>query len=150
MKRRAFITLLGGAAASCSVAARAQRSGLPVVGLLHSASQSRFTDAAFLQGLREAGYIERQHVLIEYRERKGAYERLPALAAELVALRVDLIATLGTPAARAAKTASVKSMPAIPVVFSAGIDSVAEGFVASLNRPGGNMAGVSSIASSRT
>ena len=145
IRRREFITLIGGAAA-WPVAARAQQAGkLPVVGLLNSASPSLLV-AAFLQGLREAGYVENQNVLIEYRYARGAYERLPALAAELVDLRVDLIAAGGTPAARVAKNVSVRPTPPIPVVFAMASDPVAEGFVASLNRPGGNMTGITSIA----
>jgi putative ABC transport system substrate-binding protein len=145
MKRRAFITLLGAAAAVWPLAARAQQPAMPVVGVLNGASPSPFV-AAFLQGLREAGFVEHQNILIEYRYARGAYERLPALAAELVALRVDLILAAGTPAVRVAKTASVKSLPAIPVVFAMASDPVAEGFVASLSRPGGNMTGITSIA----
>ncbi len=146
MRRREFITLVGGAAAMWPLAARAQQAGkLPVVGLLNSASPSLLV-AAFLQGLREAGYVENQNVLIEYRYARGAYERLPALAAELVDLRVDLIAAGGTPAARVAKNVSVMPTPPIPVVFAMASDPVAEGFVASLNRPGGNMTGITSIA----
>jgi len=143
VKRREFITLLGGMAA-WPLAARAQRGATPVVGFLSGASPSLLV-AAFLQGLREAGFVEHQNVLIEYRYARGAYERLPALAAELVALRVDLIIAAGTPAVRVAKTASVKPTPAIPVVFAMASDPVAEGFVASLNRPGGNMTGITSI-----
>jgi putative ABC transport system substrate-binding protein len=144
MNRRAFISLIGGAAAM-PFAAQAQRPAMPVIGYLNSASPSLLV-VAFLQGLREAGYIENQNILIEYRYAMGAYERLPGLAAELVNLRVDLIAGGGTPAARAARTASVRSAPAIPVVFAIASDPVAEGFVASLNRPGGNMTGITSIA----
>jgi putative tryptophan/tyrosine transport system substrate-binding protein len=141
--RRELIAALGGAAAAWPLAARAQQGAMPVIGVLNSASPSPFV-AAFLQGLREAGFVEHQNVLIEYRYARGAYERLPALAAELVALRVDLIMAAGTPAVRVAKTASVK--PAIPVVFAMASDPVAEGFVASLSRPGGNMTGITSIA----
>jgi putative tryptophan/tyrosine transport system substrate-binding protein len=96
--------------------------------------------------LRETGFIEGQNVLIEYRRAMGVYARLPSLAAELVGLSVDLIAALGTPAVRAAKNVSTKSVPAIPVVFVMGSDPVSDGFVESLNRPGGNMTGVTSIA----
>ena len=145
MRRREFITLLGGLAA-WPLAAHAQQPGqMRRIGFLHSASPSQFTDAAFRQGLREAGFIEGQNVLIEARWARGAYERLPALAAELAGLRVDLIAVFGTPAVRIAKDASVKSAPAIPVVFAMGGDPVAEGLVESLHRPGGNMTGVTSI-----
>src|SRR5262249_4832906 len=122
-----------------------QRSAMPVLGVLHSTSPS-LLGSTFLQGLREEGYVEGQNIRIEYRSPEGAYERLPALAAELVALRVTAILALGTPAACAAKIASVKVTPAIPVVFSMASDPVMEGFVASLNRPGGNITGVTSIA----
>ena len=148
LKRREFITLLGGVAAAWPLAVRAQQPArLPVIGYLHSASPFQFTDA-FLQGLREAGYVEHHNVIIEYRWARGAYERLPALAGELVALPVDVIAALGTPAMHAAKTASVKPTPPIPVVFAGATDAVAEGFVQSLNKPGGNITGTTSIAGS--
>src|SRR5262245_61324315 len=142
--RRKFLATLGGAAA-WPLAARAQQPGTPVVGLLGGGSPSLFIDAPLLQGLREAGYIEHQNIVIEQRWARGAYERLPALAAELVALRADVIVTFGTPTTHAAKTASLKSTPPIPVVFAMGGDPVAEGFVESLHRPGGNLTGVTSI-----
>jgi ABC-type uncharacterized transport system substrate-binding protein len=147
VRRREFITLLGGAAAAWPLGALAQQpsSKLPVIGVLGGASSSPFFDAAFLQGLREAGFVERQNVSIEYRWAQGAYERLPTLAAELASLPVDVLATFGTPAAHAAKAASLKFTPAVPVVFAMGSDPVAEGFVASLNRPGGNVTGVTSV-----
>jgi putative ABC transport system substrate-binding protein len=91
--------------------------------------------------------VDGQNVMFERRFARGGYERLPALAAELVALRVDLLAAFGTPAVRAAKTASMKSVPATPIVFAMAADPVAEGFVESFNRPGGNMTGVTSISS---
>jgi putative ABC transport system substrate-binding protein len=144
VSRREFITLLGGAAAWPLVAPAHAASKLQVIGFLSGASPS-LLGPAFVQGLREAGYVENQNVMIEYRYAKGAYERLPALAAELVDLRVDLIHAAGTPAVRVAKTASVRPTPAIPVVFSMASDPVVEGFVASLNRPGGNMTGITSI-----
>jgi putative ABC transport system substrate-binding protein len=143
MTRRELIALLGSAAAGWPLAARAQQAGLPRIGLLHSASGH---EAAFRQGLRETGFVEGQDILIEYRWARGVYERLPVMAAELVGLPVDLIAAFGTPAVRVAKSASIKSVPAIPVVFSMGSDPVTEGFVESLNRPGGNMTGITSIA----
>jgi putative ABC transport system substrate-binding protein len=116
-----------------------------VIGFLSSASPSLLV-TAFMQGLREAGYVENQNVMIEYRYANGAYERLPAMAAELINLPVDVIHAAGTPAVRVAKSASVMPTPAIPVVFSMASDPVIEGFVASLNRPGGNMTGITSIA----
>ena len=147
MKRREFITLLGGVAAAWPLAARAQQAAMPVIGFLSGASPSLLV-TAFLQGLQEAGYTEQQNVRIEYRFAKGAYQQLPALAGELVDMRVDLIVAAGTPAVRVAKTASTRPTPAIPVVFAMASDPVAEGFVASFNRPGGNMTGITSIGGS--
>ena len=117
LRRRAFITLIGGAAAAWPLAARAQQQAMPVVGVLNGASPSPLV-AAFLQGLREAGFVDHQNVLIEYRYARGTYERLPALAAELVALRVDLILAAGTPAVRVAKTASVLLLLRILIALS--------------------------------
>ncbi len=148
LKRREFISLLGGAAAAWPLPAHAQRSGVSRIGFLNAASPAQFIDAAFREGLREAGFIEGQNVTIEYRWAKGAYERLPALAAELVELRIDLLAALGTSAVHVAKSATATSTPTIPVVFAMGSDPVAEGFVESLSRPGGNMTGITSIAGS--
>ena len=147
MKRREFITLIGGVAAAWPLAARAQQAAMPVIGFLSGASPSLLV-TAFLQGLQEAGYTEQQNVRIEYRFAKGAYQQLPALAGELVDMRVDLIVAAGTPAVRVAKTASTRPTPAIPVVFAMASDPVAEGFVASFNRPGGNMTGITSIGGS--
>jgi putative ABC transport system substrate-binding protein len=146
MRRREFITLLGGAAVAWPLAARAQRSGLLRVGLLFSSTPLQFSDP-FQQGLREAGFVDGQNVLFERRFARGDYERLPALAAELLALHVDLLAAFGTPAVRAAKTASMKSASAIPIIFAMAADPVTEGFVESFNRPGGNMTGITSISS---
>jgi putative ABC transport system substrate-binding protein len=147
--RRQFITLLGGAAAAWPVVARAQQGTAPPrIGILHSASPSQFTDVAFRAGLREAGLIEGQNVLIEPRWAMGVYDRLPALAADLVELHVNVLVAFGTPAVRVAQGASRKSSPAVPVVFAMGSDPVREGFVESLNRPGGNMTGVTSISGS--
>jgi putative ABC transport system substrate-binding protein len=144
-KRRDFITLLGGAAAAWPLASHAQQSGTSRVGLLYSTSLQFSSD--FQQGLREAGFVEGHNVQFERRFAKGDYDRLPELAAELAAVRIDLLAAFGTPAVRAAKSASISSTPVIPVIFAMAADPVAEGFVESFNRPGRNMTGVTSISS---
>jgi ABC-type uncharacterized transport system substrate-binding protein len=145
VNRRSFITLLGGAAA-CPLAARAQQPAMPVIGVLGSAS-GQFKDT-LAAGLKETGYTDAQNVRIEYRWAEGAYERLPAIADELVSMRVNVLVALGPAGVRAAKTASQKVAPAVPVVFAFGGDPVAAGLVASLNRPGGNITGSTSIAHS--
>ena len=145
MSRRDSVTLLGGAAA-WPLSVTAQQPTMPVVGFLSSLSASVTGKRviSFGQGLTETGYVVGRDVMVEQRLADGQYDRLPALAADLVNRRVNLIAALAPPAAFAAKAATTT----IPIVFIAALDPVKAGLVASLNRPGGNITGITFIGAS--
>jgi putative ABC transport system substrate-binding protein len=141
MRRRKFVSLLGGVTATWPLAARAQQKATPVIGFLGTGSAGQFAPAvgAFHEGLKDTGWVVGQNFAIEYRWAEGHFEKLPALAADLVGRKVDVIATSGgSSAAHAAKNAT----STIPIIFESGVDPVASGLVASFARPGGNLTGV--------
>src|SRR5271166_4768190 len=143
LRRREFITLLGNAVVAWPLAAHAQQPAMPVIGLLSALSEKQASEllVMFRRGLKEVGFVEGQNIALEYRWADGQYDRLPALAAELVRRPVTLIATQAPPAALAARAATTT----IPIVFVVGFDPIAAGLVTSFNRSGGNATGMTLI-----
>jgi putative tryptophan/tyrosine transport system substrate-binding protein len=144
MKRREFVTLLGGAAVTWPLSAKAQQPAMPVIGALYAVSAEEWVErmAAMRQGLKESGFVDGRNVAIEYRWADGHLDRLPAMAADLVGRKAAVILVGGSSVATRAAMAATQS---IPIVFTSGVDPVTAGFVASLNKPGGNVTGVSLV-----
>jgi ABC-type uncharacterized transport system substrate-binding protein len=146
MRRRDFLLVLSGAAAAWPRAGRAQQRTMPVIGFLSGGSSGPYRHLVdgFKQGLKETGFVEGENVAIEYRWAEGHYDRLPGMAADLVRRQVNVIAAMTTPAALAAEATATT----IPIIFDTAGDPVRLGLVASLNRPGRNITGVTQLASS--